>query len=349
MIQAQKILIYRLGSLGDTLIALPVFHKVRQTWPQAQITLLTNKPVSAKAITPEALLQNTGLVDGYLFYPSESRNFGVLKQLMHQLRGGQFNCVVRINAYRGRLHDLRDRLFFRLSGLNRQIGPPWNFSRQPKSIGEGLYESEAARIAACVSALGPVNLDSNESWDLRLNKEESATAQQLLKTHKIPEAFIALSMGTKLDVNDWTEPNWTRLIQQLNARYSRLGLLLLGAQDERERTDRCASQWSGPKANLCGQVMPRITASLLQRACLFIGHDSGPLHLAATVGTPCVGIYSARNLPGQWFPRGAQHTLFYNRLPCAGCRLEICREHQKKCILSIGVTEVFQAAEKYLN
>lgn len=347
--QARKILIYRLGSLGDTLIALPAFHKVRQSWPQAQISLLTNKPISPKAVTPEAVLQNTGLVDRYLFYPSESRSFAVLTQLMHDLRNEQFDCVVRINAWRGRLRDLRDRIFFRLSGVNRQVGPSWNFSRHPKSIGNGLYESEAARVAACISALGPIDLDSNDSWDLRLNNDESATARQHLNAHGIPEGFIALSMGTKLDVNDWTEPNWISLIQQLNARYSRLGLVLLGAQDERERADRCASLWSGPKANLCGQVMPRITAALTQHAALFIGHDSGPLHLAAAVGTPCVAIFSARNRPGQWFPRGTQHTIFYHRLPCAGCQLEICREHQKKCILSIDVPEVFQAAEKYLN
>lgn len=349
MFQAKNILVYRLGSLGDTLIALPVFHKIRQSWPDAQITLLTNKPVSPKAITPAALLQNTGLVDRYMFYPSESRSVGILMQLKNQLRNEHFDCVVRVNAWRGRLRDIRDRIFFRLSGVNRQMGPSWNFSTHPKSIGNGLFESEVTRVAACVSALGPIDLADDESWDLRLNKEESATARQFLDAHKIPDAFIALSMGTKLDVNDWTEPNWTALIQQLNARYSSLGLVLLGAQDERDRADRCASQWSGPKANLCGLIMPRITAALLQRAGLFIGHDSGPLHLAATVGTPCVAIYSARNLPGQWFPRGTQHTIFYHTLPCAGCQLEICLERQKQCILSVRVEEVFQAVENHLN
>ena len=107
--------------------------------------------------------------------------------------------------------------------------------------------------------------------------------------------------------------------------------------------------WSGKTANLCGRVSPRVSAAVLEQAELFVGHDSGPVHLAAAVGTPCVAVYSARSLPGHWFPRGNKTTVFYNRVPCLGCGLETCVTFAKKCILSIGVNQVFDAVAARLT
>ena len=64
-----RILIYRLGSLGDTVIALPCFRLIRSRHPTAEITVLTNLPVSGKAAAIEAVLENTGLVDRFIPYP----------------------------------------------------------------------------------------------------------------------------------------------------------------------------------------------------------------------------------------------------------------------------------------
>jgi ADP-heptose:LPS heptosyltransferase len=67
------------------------------------------------------------------------------------------------------------------------------------------------------------------------------------------------------------------------------------------------------------------------------------MHLAAAVGTPCVAIFSARNFPRQWFPRGNFNKIIYHGTDCAGCLLELCIEEKKKCILSITVDEVQSA------
>jgi glycosyltransferase involved in cell wall biosynthesis len=77
-------------------------------------------------------------------------------------------------------------------------------------------------------------------------------------------------------------------------------------------------------------------------------HDSGPMHLAATMGVPCVAIFSARAKPGEWFPRGDHHTVLYHKTPCWDCGLEECIEKEKLCILSITVDEVFRPAVQQL-
>jgi ADP-heptose:LPS heptosyltransferase len=100
--------------------------------------------------------------------------------------------------------------------------------------------------------------------------------------------------------------------------------------------------------NLCGKLTPRQSAAALARVEIFLGHDSGPMHLAAAVGTPCVAVFAARNLPRQWFPVGSQHRVVYHRVECAGCGLETCIEQGKKCLVSIGVEEVFRVVSSKL-
>jgi ADP-heptose:LPS heptosyltransferase len=73
------------------------------------------------------------------------------------------------------------------------------------------------------------------------------------------------------------------------------------------------------------------------------------MHLAAAVGTPCVAIFAARNIPRQWFPYGPAHRILYHRVECAGCGLETCIEQQKKCILSITPDEVLTAIHSAMN
>jgi heptosyltransferase III len=88
---------------------------------------------------------------------------------------------------------------------------------------------------------------------------------------------------------------------------------------------------------------------LLGSARLFVGHDSGPMHLAAAVGTRCVAVFSARNLPRVWFPFGTNHRVIYHDVPCKGCGLETCTKFKKQCITSVSVDEVFSTVVEALN
>ena len=126
-------------------------------------------------------------------------------------------------------------------------------------------------------------------------------------------------------------------------------LILFGVQDEWSRSDRLMARWRGPKANLCGVTSPRVSAAALRSASLMVCHDSGPMHLAATVGVPCVAIFSARGRPGEWYPRGDHNSILYHQTPCWNCRLVTCTENKKACILSITVDEVFKAVQQKLN
>ncbi len=201
-------------------------------------------------------------------------------------------------------------------------------------------------MARCIAKLGDAETNEPESYDLNLTLVERQKAEDEIKSWEGNHQFIAASIGTKADANDWGRENWKALFAKLSGKYAGLGLALVGSADEYGLSGKIAERWKGPRLNLCGRLTPRETAAVLERAALFIGHDSGPMHLSAAVGTPCIAIFSARNKAGKWYPFGSQHRVLYHQTPCYGCGLTVCNHFDKMCIRSITVDEVFLAMKE---
>ena len=90
-----------------------------------------------------------------------------------------------------------------------------------------------------------------------------------------------------------------------------MALILIGSVDEFDRGSEMSSVWPGLTLNLCGQLAPRESAAVMKRAVLFVGHDSGPMHLASAVGVPCVGLFGNFNRPKWWHPIGERHRILH--------------------------------------
>ncbi len=111
---------------------------------------------------------------------------------------------------------------------------------------------------------------------------------------------------------DWGEANWSTLLRGLAARADGRGLVFVGAREDSERAEQLRAVWnSGPVVDLCGRLSPRESAAALLHADLFIGHDSGPMHLADAVGVPCIGLLGSYNRPKMWHPCGAQTRIIH--------------------------------------
>ena len=349
----KRVVVYRIGSLGDTLVVLPAFHLVRRTFPNAHITLLTNIPVHAKAAPMEAVLGSGGtFFDDVMRYPVSMRDFDGLRKLRGQLSEGRYDCLVYLASPKGGLTtSLRDWLFFRLCGIKHVLGVPFNRSTLESMPvpGTGIYQSRTTRMMEALTVLGSIDLKDRASWDLCLTSVEIAEADALLAGDGVCGPFLAASPGTKMAAKDWEEHHWAALIRRLGSEFPGLPLVLLGAMEERDRCKELAKLWQAPVANLCGLSSPRVSAAALRNAVAMVCHDSGPMHLAATMDVPCVSIFSARAKPGEWFPYGEQHISIYHQTPCWDCGLEVCIAERKQCILSISVEEVFGAVVGQLS
>jgi len=342
---AKRVLIYRLGSLGDTLIALPALHLVARAFPDAERRMLTNVPVNVKAPPAAAILEGSGLVQGYFRYAVGTRSPRELLSLWWQLVRWRPQVLVYLSASRGIAAARRDEKFFRLCGIPRLIGVPLTEDMQENrwEESEQALEPEGARIARNIAELGDAHLEAAASWDLLLTQAEHARAKEAL-AGVAGHPVIAVSVGTKVQSKDWGRENWRALLTRLAALYPGYALALSGAAEESEASEFAAEGWrsvsAGPVINLCGSLTPRESAAAFAQARIFLGHDSGPMHLAAAVQTPCVAIFAARNKPRVWFPYGRQHRVLYHQTDCWGCGLETCTIERKRCLTSITVEEV---------
>jgi heptosyltransferase-3 len=341
----KRVLIYRMGSLGDTLIALPALHLIARAFPEAERRMLTNFPVNVKAPPAAAILENSGLIQGYIRYAVGTRSPRELLSLWWQLVRWRPQVLVYLGPNRGIESARRDAQFFRLCGISRLIGIPDTEDRQKHRWmeAEQALEPEGARLARNIDELGDARLDDPESWDMCLTPFEHGRATEALAP-VAGHPIIAVSVGTKVQSKDWGRENWRGLLARLAGLYPDYALALSGAPEESEASEFAAEGWRdvshAPVVNLCGLLTPRESAAAFAQARVFVGHDSGPMHLAAAVQTPCVAIFAARNKPRVWFPYGKQHRVVYHQTDCWGCGLETCIVERKKCLTSITVDEV---------
>jgi ADP-heptose:LPS heptosyltransferase len=340
--QEKNILVYRLGSLGDTVMALPCFHKIRASYPHSKITLLTNKPVASKAAPLQAVLGDSYFFDDVLSYPVGTRNPSVLLKLNRKIRSLNIDTVVNITALRSAKADKRDKLFFQLAGVQNFIGFDNQSSDYSVSIDPitGAYEWEAKRLIRKIKSLGNIDLNDEAVWDLKLTFNEQTKANELLGANRFNDKIIVLNASTKMEVKDWGQPNWLGLIERLNEKLSDHFLIVIGVEEESPFAEMMLSKWKGEGLNLCGKCTPRESAAVLAYAKAFIGHDSGPMHLAACMGIPCIGIFSCINRPRQWYPRGNQNRIIMPDTDCAKNDIKGCVSAGENCISTIEISQV---------
>lgn len=356
----KRVLIYRLGSLGDTMVALPCFHLIERVFPQAERVLLTNFPVNTKAPAAAAVLGGSGLVHGYMRYTAGTRSGGELLRLAWKIRRFRPDVLVYLMPARPSKDVFRNRVFFRVAGVRRIVGLPDKEelrNRFDPSTGRykrrfdpstGLYEAEALRLARGIADLGDAHPEDPANWDLLLTPaEKKAAARALDGLAGMP--LIVCSPGCKMQVNDWERENWRALLGRLCVRYPTYGLVMSGAREDAAVCEYAASGWAGKKVNLAGMLSPRESAAVFGFAKVFIGPDSGPKYLAASVGVPCACVFSARGFPGVWFPPGKHNVIVYHQPECHGCGLETCIDMAKKCIRSVTVDEMEEAVNRILS
>jgi ADP-heptose:LPS heptosyltransferase len=322
----------------------PALHLVERAFPQARRLLLTNVPAHSKAPAAHAVLEGSGLVHGYMDYPWRTRSVGELARLWWKVVRFRPQVVVYLMGLRNTAK--RDRWFFRLCGVRRIVGLQNGDQVQPLFDEKtGLWEREGARLLRSVRSLGELDIGDWANWDLRLSAAEERRAGEALAPAN-GRPLIACGPGTKMQAKDWGQENWRKLLAGLSAELPGHALVLVGAKEDAAVADYAAGEWRGPAINVCGILTPRETAAVLRRAELFLGPDSGPMHLAAAYGVPCAIPFAAIDRPGRWYPMGTRHRLIYHHVDCENCRLTVCIAQQKKCLTSISVDAMMTAARE---
>src|SRR5699024_3236590 len=156
-------------------------------------------------------------------------------QLYHRIRGEWAVTLIYLLSPPLRrkkfytLRSIRTWLFWRICGIRTVIGQPMLSSQlQVRQLSSGYYESRASFLARRVSSIADVQINEPDAFDLMLSSGERADAQTVLAP-LFGRKFIAISVGTKTEVNDWEDVRWGPMLSELAARYPDYGLVAIGS------------------------------------------------------------------------------------------------------------------------
>ena len=352
----RRILVFRVGHLGDTVIALPALWAIKRKFPRAHIALLSNLYTEADRIGPGNLIPKEGLIHEWITYPSNDKRGGIVKmaRLLATLRQKRFDTLAYLAPRIRTASDIRrDLLFFRLTGIRKLIADR-GFEQMPqRTNGESLapVEHEADHLLRRLSLSGiPIPSRGQTKMDLALTADESRQAD-IWFTENVPlfgsGPLVGFGAGSKWPSKVWPEERFVevgkRLIQKQN-----IYPIVFGGAEDRALGERLILAWRRG-ANAAGELPVRQAAGALAQCRLYVGNDTGTMHIAAAVETPCVAIMSALDWPGHWNPYGAGHTVLRRSVPCEGCLLKVCERERMRCLNEITVEEVVNACESKLR
>jgi heptosyltransferase III len=355
----RSVLVFRIGSLGDTLVAVPSLWAIREHFAGARLTMLCNHhPRKSYVLAPD-LLRGSGIVDDFMFYPVDDSRFGKLMRpvrmtaLAARLRAKRFDALVYLPpSQRPAEHIARDARFFRLAGMSRQYGtvpvPPPVTVRPGEPMAPIPREADMllARLAAAGIPTPPPN---HGRVDLALNATDILAFEAWRKT-LAPDGgrqWISVGPGGKQPVNFWPIDRYEKLIGRLIDRFD-IWPVIFGGKEDIANAQKLISAW-GRGHIAAGTLGLRVSAVAMRNCAFHVGNDTGTLHLAAAAPVRCVGIFSAHDPPGQWSPYGPGHIVLRKTIDCEGCRLVHCVDRGMECIMAISVDEVFRACETMMQ
>ncbi len=355
----QRILVFRIGQLGDTVVALPAMWAIRRHFRQARLTLLSDCHPRLGWVVPSDLLAGAGLFDEFLSYPVDASGVGGtlrwwrMLRLLTTMRRKAFDLLVYLApSARTSAQIARDRRFFAAAGIGQFLGMR-SFPQFPsKAVGQPLpiVPSEADLLLARLAADGvPVPSSGAGSFDLNLGKAEEQQVESWLRG--LPSdggrPWIAVGPGSKIPAKRWPLERFAEVGASLVAERD-VWPVIFGGPEDRPAGDMLLREW-GRGYNAAGVLALRSSAAALKRCRLYLGNDTGTMHLAAAVGVPCAAVFSARDFPGRWYPNGRGHHVFRSQVDCEGCGLTACVERHNECLERISAAEVLAACQSILH
>ena len=349
---SSRILVFRIGQLGDTLVALPAMWAVKTQFPEAHLALLCDRHPGKSFVLASDLLRGTGIFSGFLSYPVTGSG-GITKlfsmvSLLAAIRKGRFDTLVYL-APSGRTSNQieRDRRFFSLAGIKTFVGMDGFAALEIKKPGVPLAETprESELLLKRLSFFAPTY---NYRKDLALGAgEEKEVADWLARQNSDGgRRWVAFAPGSKMPAKRWPLERFIEVGRGLIEPYDIWPVVFGGAEDAGD-ANRLIEAW-GRGYNAAGELSVRASGFALKRCALYLGNDTGTMHLAAAEDTKCVAVFSSRDRPGRWNPAGTGHRIFRSPIECEGCGLMECVERKNECLDRISSAQVLAGCSSIL-
>lgn len=330
----RKILCLRLRSMGDAVLMTPALDALRSDFPNAKLYV-----VLAKELTD--LLEGHRSVDEVL--PLGRGSFDKLS-LAKRLRGIGFDAVINFHggptsawltaASGAPLRVGRNNYRFRWA-YNLRVGRPEEVFADPAAT-HTVHDQ-----ASLVAALGVPVPDLLPS--LRAPAEARAPMSRRLGELGVSsQDYLLIQPTASFPSKQWPAKRFLELGRALKERTGRPVVVSLpGPQHS-------LAEFFSPELPVAADLTSRELMALIESASLYVGNDSGPMHVAAALGTPVVGIFGSSD-PKRWHPWGVAHRAIAAGLECSPCHGKWCvNPAQFACLMELPVERILDAALELL-
>ncbi len=344
-----SIILWMPNWIGDVILTLPSVQSLRRAYPKARITAIVKPP-------SDELLLGHPAINTVLSLPSGSDS-GLWKHVKFARRLKKYRYdmgIVFPNSFRSAfllsLTAAKYRLGYNTDG--RSI-----FLTHPIVTTTNLKKSQY-RVEYYFQIFSPLKINPPDAVFSPVIKQEGdiSVRQALLNMGlEEDEEFITLHPGTSKIERSWHVERFGVLCQKI-LKSEKKKLVLIGTKSEENILNRIKGYCPPDKVKVTPSMNLRVLAGVLKKSQIFIGNDSGMMHLAAMVGTPIVGIFGPGNskTTGPYMDAKYYEILTKN-YSCSPCRQDFFKEckpspHNKPyCLEDITVKNVHDALDRLLK
>ncbi len=344
-----RILIVKLSSIGDVVHSLPTLKSLRDTYPSAHIAWVVEEK------SKDVILDNP-LLDEIIIFEKERWKKTLFKSkntrdsikdifaFSSLLRQKKFDVAIDLQGL------LRSSFITFFSGAKIRLGYQdsrefshifYNLKIKPASVPQHAVD----RYLFVAKFLGADT--SRVEFPLFVRDEEKIYAKEIFNSHGIKkeDITVGLNPGASILHNQWRWENFAKLGDILQEKYKAKIILFGGPQDINAAREIYNIMKTKP-INLAGLTTIKQLASVISFCNLFVGNDTGPMHIAVAMGVPVVAIFGPAD-PSRTGPYGKKHKVVYKKLPCAPCfRHPTCTDY--KCMNIITVEDVLGRIEELI-
>lgn len=338
-----KVLIIRLGSIGDVVLTTPVIAALKLSHPDAYLDFLVKKEYH------ELLIGNPNLRRVIPFDGSRQKGLKGLLEVAGELRKEGYRYVIDLHG------NLRSRVISALIPGSKIL----RYDKQAlkrRLLLHGFRPNTKHTVDTYLSALAPLiagaGLKPTSSTAIYLSEEEEKGAGSLLAQLGVLKGstIIGLNPGARWQTKRWLEDGFIELgkraVAELGAK-----VVIFGGPDEVELSQRVSNGIGIDAFSVAGKIGLREAAALIKRCSVFVTNDSGPMHIATAVGTPVVAIFGPTARGFGFSPLG-KSVVVERELTCRPCTLhggDSCPKGHFECMKGIGADEVFERVKEMVK
>jgi heptosyltransferase-1 len=337
-ISIQKILLIRLRRIGDIILTTPAIRVLRENLPQAEISFIVEEPY-------KELVEGNEDIDRIIVH-QKSPKFREFLQSIKSIRREKYDVVIDFHG------GPRASLLALFSRARIKIGYQIKYKsfiydiRIPRKPSEGYIHSAENHINL-VRALG-IQVTTLPSLRLpEAKKEEIDKIKEIISEKDLEQTkIVTIHIGAGNEFRQWGKERFAELIRLLS-QISNIQIILVGTPEDRETEDYILKHASSPVISLLGKLTLRELKLIIARSFLFIGVDSGPMHIAAATSTPLVALFGP-NLSAINSPWKANAVVIEKNLDCRPCDQRNCIHKDIRCLRNITPEEVYQACLRFV-